>query len=61
MQHGDWGAVSSRSAGIRSVMTIIQGLDVHHLDVDAAPVAPPGAPVHVLVSAMAGSATNWLD
>lgn len=61
MQRADWGAVTPRWAGIRSETTTIRGVEVHYLVVDADPAVPHDAPVHVLVSAMTGSATNWLD
>jgi pimeloyl-ACP methyl ester carboxylesterase len=59
MLHQDWGVVSPRWAGIRSGMTTVRGVRVHHLVAEAA--SANDAPTHVLVSAMAGSATNWLD
>lgn len=59
MRRRDWGVVSPRWAGIRSEMTAVRGVPVHHLAAGTASAAE--APNHVLVSAMAGSATNWLD
>ncbi|PRX99090.1 alpha/beta fold hydrolase [Allonocardiopsis opalescens] len=61
MRYSDWGERAPRWAGIRSESLHIDGADVHMLTADAAPEAPAGAPVHLLVHPMAGSATNWLD
>lgn len=61
MRHQEWGVVSPRWKGIRSVTTTIHGVPVHHLAADADPASASDAPAHLLVSAMAGSATNWLD
>lgn len=61
MRHRDWGVVAPSWAGIHSVTTTVCGVDVHHLVRDPDPTAPTSAPTHVLVSAMTGSATNWLD
>jgi pimeloyl-ACP methyl ester carboxylesterase len=54
----DWGARSPRWAGIRSQTVEVCGSSVHFLTADA---ARPGAPAHLLIHGMTGSATNWLD
>jgi pimeloyl-ACP methyl ester carboxylesterase len=53
--------VSPRWTGIRNVTTAIRGVWVHHLAAYGDPSVAGDAPVHLLVSAMTGSATNWLD
>lgn len=58
MRHQDWGVVSPRWAGIRSEMTTVRGAPVHHL---AARSSVEDAPTPLLVSAMVGSAIDWLD
>ncbi|WP_084957176.1 alpha/beta fold hydrolase [Thermoactinospora rubra] len=52
--HADWGEVSPRWAGVRSLHTEVHGTPVHYLE------AGSGLP-HLLVHPMAGSATMWLD
>jgi pimeloyl-ACP methyl ester carboxylesterase len=61
MRHPDWGVMSPRWAGIRSETTTVRGVPVHHLAAEAGPASASDAPAHLLVSPMAGSATNWLD
>lgn len=58
MECRDWGERSPRWAGIRSQRVEVCGRSVHFLTADA---ARPGAPAHLLIHGMAGSATNWLD
>ncbi|GGS83481.1 hypothetical protein GCM10010156_47610 [Planobispora rosea] len=61
MRYPDWGERSPRWAGIRSETLDLRGTPVHLLRKPAAPGAPPGAPVHLLIHPMAGSGTAWLD
>jgi pimeloyl-ACP methyl ester carboxylesterase len=60
VQYPDWGLRSSRWSGIRSEIVDVRGVPVHYLATDTEPAAA-GAPTHLLVHAMAGSATGWLD
>lgn len=60
MQYPDWGVRSSRWSGICSETVEVRGVPVHYLAADAGP-GTANAPTHLLVHAMAGSATAWLD
>jgi len=60
VQHSDWGIRSPRWSGIRSETVEVCGVPVHYLAADARR-ATVDAPTHLLVHAMAGSATAWLD
>ncbi|MGA9749236.1 MAG: alpha/beta fold hydrolase, partial [Nocardioides sp.] len=61
MQYEDWGVRSPLWAGLRSVSTSVCGVHVHDVRADPASTAPPGAPVHLLVPPMTGSASMWID
>ncbi|MBA2316438.1 MAG: alpha/beta fold hydrolase [Euzebyales bacterium] len=60
MRYPNWGLRSARWSGIRSETVDVRGVPVHYLAADPAPGAPD-APTHLLVHAMTGSGTNWLD
>ena len=61
MRYDDWGVRSQQWAGLRSVSTSVCGVPVHYVRADPASAAPPGAPVHLLVPPMTGSASMWID
>lgn len=61
MRYDDWGVRSPRWAGLRSMSTSVCGVPVHYVRAEPAAGAPPGAPVHVLVPPMTGSASMWID
>lgn len=61
MRYEDWGARSPRWAGLRSVSTSVCGVPVHYVRAEPASGVPPGAPVHLLVPPMTGSASMWID
>lgn len=60
MRYDDWGRRSPRWAGIRGTMTSICGVPVHYLAASAGSPAD-GAPTHLLVPPMAGSASGLID
>lgn len=61
MRYDDWGERAPRWAGIRSVMTSLAGVPVHYLAAEAVSTADDAAPTHVLVPAMTGDASAWID
>ncbi len=61
VRYDDWGVRSQQWAGLRSVSTSVCGVHVHYVRADPASAAPPGAPVHLLVPPMTGSASMWID
>lgn len=61
VRYDDWGVRSPQWAGLRSVSTSVCGVHVHYVRADPASDAPPGAPVHLLVPPMTGSASMWID
>ncbi len=61
MRYDDWGVRSQQWAGLRSVSMSVCGVHVHYVRADPASAAPPGAPVHLLVPPMTGSASMWID
>ena len=61
MRCDDWGIRSRQWAGLRSVSTSVCGVPVHCVHAEATFAAAQGAPVHLLVPPMTGSASMWLD
>lgn len=61
MRFADWGERCPRWTGVQSRTVDVGGTAVHYLTHAAEPTAPPGAPTHLLVHALAGSASSWLD
>ena len=61
VRYEDWGVRSQHWAGLRSVSTSVCGVQVHYVRADPVSAAPPGAPVHLLVPPMTGSASMWID
>ncbi len=61
MRYDDWGVRSPQWSGLRSVSTSVCGVPVHYVRADPAAAAPAGAPVHLLVPPMTGSASMWID
>jgi pimeloyl-ACP methyl ester carboxylesterase len=59
--YADLGDRSPRWAGIRSEFAHVEGIRVHLLRVDAAAVAPPDAPTHLLLHGIGSTAVAWLD
>jgi pimeloyl-ACP methyl ester carboxylesterase len=46
---------------LRSVSTSVCGVPVHYVRAEPTAAAPPGAPAHLLVPPMTGSASMWID
>lgn len=60
MRYDDWGVRSPEWAGLRSVSTTVCGVPVHYVRAEPDSPVAPGAPVHVLVPPMTGSASMWI-
>ncbi len=61
MRYEDWGVRSQQWAGLRSVSTSVCGVPVHYVRATPTSAAAAGAPVHLLVPPMTGSASMWID
>ncbi len=61
MRCDDWGVRGAQWAGLRSMTTSVCGVPVHYIGGEPSSDAAHGAPVHLLVPPMTGSASMWLD